>query len=261
MPINTKAAAKPVLKTQQGAVCIITLNRPESLNAMNEGLLVALKEAMYSANADPSVNVILLRGAGRAFCTGKDLKEHKELGLNKEAAKKAIELLHDSIREILFGEKIVLAGVNNWAVGGGLELMIACDLVILNQSARMFFPEMPLGLFVTGGVTSLLPRMIGSSRATALMLSGEHLDAQTALEIGLVWKVIADDEFGQKLMLYAQKISEMPQESQRDLKKVMVTGLRTEIEQAFELEAKAAERGAADKHAMERIITNRSIKN
>lgn len=253
----TKANTTPVLIEHKGAVCIITLNRPESLNALNEALLVALREALRSANADPSVNVILLRSSGRAFCTGKDLKEHQELGLNKQAAKKAIDQLHDSIREILFGEKIVLAGVNNWAVGGGLEIMIACDLVILNQSARMFFPEMPLGLFVTGGVTSLLPRMIGLQRAKALMLTGEHLDAQTALEIGLVWKVVADEDFDEELISSAQTLSELPRDSQRDLKKVMSNTWHQEIEQAFELESEAAERGAADEASMKIISSNR----
>ena len=248
----------PVLTMQNDAVCTITLNRPECLNAMNEPLLSALKGAILSANADPSTNVIVLRGAGRAFCTGKDLKEHRELGLNREAAQRAIALLHDISRGILFGEKIVLAGAHGWAVGGGLELMIACDLVVLAESARLFFPEMPLGLFVTGGVTTLLPHMIGFSRAKALFLSGEPLQAQSAKDIGLVWRVVPDEEFDEELMQSALGLAKMPQNAQRELKKIMITGLHEEIEKAFELEARAAERSTLDQESLDRVTENRN---
>ena len=246
----------PVLSTQDDAICTITLNRPKCLNAMNEPLLKALKGAIFNANTDPSTNVIVLRGAGRAFCTGKDLKEHQELGLNREAAQRAITLLHETSREILFGEKIVIAGVYGWAVGGGLELMIACDLVVLAESTRLFFPEMSLGLFVTGGVTTLLPHMIGFSRAKALILSGEQLDAQAAKDFGLVWRVVADEEFEEELLQSAQKISMMPQQSQRDLKKIMIAGLQQDIENAFEMEAEAAERSSLDQETLERVNAN-----
>ena len=247
-----------VLTSQNDSVCTVTLNRPECLNALNEPLLGALKEAILNANADPSINVIVLRGAGRAFCTGKDLKEHQDLGLDRQATHRAIALLHDISRGILFGEKIVIAGVQGWAVGGGLEIMIACDLVILGESAQLLFPEMSLGLFVTGAVTALLPQMIGFSQAKALFLSDEPMQAQSAKDIGLVWRVVADEEFDKELMQAAQNISLMPQNAQRELKRIMISGLREDIEKAFEMEAKAALSSSLDQESMQRVFQNRN---
>ena len=243
----------PVLSATNNNICTLTLNRPECLNALNESLLTGLKEAISIANSNPDINVIVLKGAGRAFCAGKDLKEHKELGANREAARRAIELLHDINREILFSDKIVLAGVHGWAVGGGLEIMIACDLVILSDNTRMFFPEMSIGLFVTGGITTLLPHMIGFSRAKAMILTGEQLNAQEAKSYGLASKVVSHKDFETELISFAQQISELPQASQRKLKKVMNTALREQVERAFEMEKQAAEESVTDSESLELI--------
>jgi enoyl-CoA hydratase/carnithine racemase len=160
--------------------------------------------------------------------------------------KTEIALLHDVSREILFGEKLVIAGVHGWAVGGGLELMINCDLVILEDSARMFFPEMSLGLFVTCGVTALLPRMIGLSQSKSLLMSGDKIDAQRAWQLGLAWKVFPREEFDEKLMENASTMAGVPQAALRQLKKVVTTGLRAELEAALSVEAEIAEQTALD---------------
>lgn len=235
-----------VLVEQQGGVQFILLNRPEHLNAINLPLLTALKQAVRRANEDAATNVIVLKGVGTAFCAGKDLKDHQKSFGDRNMIKEEISLLHDINREILFGEKIVIAGVHGWAAGGGLELLITCDLVVLAESAQMFFPEMSLGLFITCGVTTLLPRIIGLSQARAIMLTGERLDAPKAKELGLAWQVIADEDFEERLREIAVNLSALPQTAQRQLKRVMIAGMREEIENALNLEAEIAERNALD---------------
>ncbi len=235
-----------VLSEQHGNVRVLILNRPERRNALSIPLLDVLRTALRAANADPQTHVIVLRGAGPSFCAGKDLKDHQETSANAETVRQEIALFHDVSREILFGEKVVIAGVHGWAAGGGLELMISCDFIMLDENARLFFPEMSLGLFVTCGVTVLLPRLIGLSQSKALIMSGDKIDAQHALQLGLAWKVLYNDEFEKKLMEQAEAIAAMPQNSLRQLKKAMISGLRDEIEAALQLEADIAEQTALD---------------
>ncbi|NKB38390.1 MAG: enoyl-CoA hydratase/isomerase family protein [Gammaproteobacteria bacterium] len=235
-----------VVSEQHNKVRVLILNRPERRNALAISLLESLKSALKAANADSETHIIVLRGAGPSFCAGKDLKDHQVSGKDQKSVQKEVGLFHDVSREIMFGEKVVIAAVHGWAAGGGLELMINCDLVILDENARMFFPEMSLGLFVTCGVTALLPRLIGLSQTKALMMSGDKFDAQHALRLGLAWQVLPSDEFEQKVIEKAEKMAAMPQNSLRQLKKVMMTGLRDEVEAALKIEAEIAQQTALD---------------
>ena len=238
-----------VVVHQHDKVRVLMLNRPERRNALGMALMYELDQALKYAMADHGTNVIVLRGAGAAFCAGKDLKEHEQNSAGREKVREEIALLHDISRQILFSEKPVIAGVHGWAVGGGLELMLNCDLVILEQDARMFFPEIALGLFVTCGVSAILPRMIGLARSRAMLMTGEHIDAQQALAMGMVWKVYDSAEFDQKLFEDASALASMPQESLREMKKVIADGLREEIESALQSEAEIAEHCALGEDA------------
>ena len=242
-----------VLSSRAGAVCTITLNRPDSLNAINADMLGRLLSALIAANADPDVVVILLRGAGRAYCAGKDLKEHEGHSADPAAVRKELDVLQDISRQLLFSDKIVLAGAHGWAVGGGFEWLLGCDLIILAAGTRMFLPEMALGLFVTGGTTALLPRLIGVSRAKALILSGRKFDAHEALEMGLAWQVVATDEFDATLIRVAQELAALPGGSARELKKVINNAQREEIERALQVEAEQALRTTLDPDTAKRI--------
>ncbi len=233
--------SKPsVLNSRTDAVCTITLNRPDCLNAINADMLNRLLAALVAANADPQVRVIVLRGAGRAFCVGKDLKEHDSQSSDRQVVHREIEVLQDISRQLLFGDKIVLAGAHGWAVGGGFEWLLGCDLIILAADTRMFLPEMSLGLFVTGATTALLPRLIGVSRAKALILSGRKFNAQEALQMGLVSQVVAADEFDATLDKTARALAALPGRSARELKKVINNSQRDEIERALQVEAEQA---------------------
>ena len=136
----------------------ITLNRPRRLNAIVPALLEDLIAALQAADRDPAVGAIILTGAGRAFCSGDDLKEFGAQSADPAATRAYIERIQEVTRAIVLGDTPVVGAIRGWAVGGGLEWVINCDFSIAADATRFFFPEISLGVFVTGGVTELLPR-------------------------------------------------------------------------------------------------------
>ena len=154
----------------------ITLNRPDSLNAMNRQLIDDVALAFDAANADEATRVIIFTGAGRAFCAGDDRREHVHPETETQA-RDIVEAIQRATRAIVFGARPVVGAINGWAVGGGLEWAINCDFPIWSESARGFFPEVSLNLFVTGAVTSLLPALAGLNTAREMLFLGERYDA------------------------------------------------------------------------------------
>src|SRR3954465_9562727 len=175
----------------------ITLNRPDSLNAMNDALVRAVSRAFRDASGDAATNVIILTGAGRAFCAGDDRREHVHPETEAEA-REFVEAIQDPTRATVLGDKPVVGAINGWAVGGGFEWAINCDFSIWAESARAFFPEVSLNLFVTGGVTALLPALVGLNRAREMLFFGERFDAAALLELGVAWRVVPDGELLQE---------------------------------------------------------------
>ena len=164
-----------------GGVRVVTLNRPHRLNAIVPALLDDLIAALGDADRDPGVRTILLTGAGRAFCAGDDLKEFASQSAGEAATRAYIERIQDVTRAMMLGDTPIVGAVRGWAVGGGLEWMINCDFALAAEGTRFFFPETSLGVFVTGGVTELLPRLVGLQRARQLIMLGERFDATEAL--------------------------------------------------------------------------------
>ena len=162
----------------------LRLNRPERLNALTAALAKELLDAVLAANADTEVRAILLSGEGRAFCAGKDLDEPAGVGL--------MELLQQLASALMDSPKPVLAAVQGWAVGAGLELLLNCDIVVAAPDARFKLPEVSVGLFGTGGVLALLPRKIGLARAKGALMLGEEFSATQAEQWGLIWSVSHD---------------------------------------------------------------------
>ena len=242
-----------VLSAFDDGVRTITLSRPHRLNAVNGELLNDLRAALAEGNGDPVTRVIILRGEGRAFCSGDDLKEFDEQTGNEERVRVHIELFQDISREILLGDKMVIAAVHGWAVGGALEWVIDSDLVIFAEGTRCFFPEIPLGLFVTGAVTTLLPKLIGPQRAKELILFGERFDARQALEMGIAWKVVSDDALFDEAETTARRIVGLPEGAVRDLKRVINRAYHMDVEGAMELETDATVRGFLDPSTAERV--------
>ena len=171
-------------------IAVVTLNRPRRLNAIGGTLLADLHDHLARAQAEPEARVIVLTGAGRAFCAGDDLQEFPSQAASARSAADTCAAIQRITRDIMCGPKPVVGAVAGYAVGGGFEWMLNCDLVVAADDLICFFPEMALGHFVTGGVTHLLPRALGHQRAMELMLLGERLGAPALRDLGLVNRVV-----------------------------------------------------------------------
>ena len=173
-------------------IATITVNRPDKLNALNNRVIAELGEMIDSLRADRDVGGIILTGAGRAFVAGADISELEQVaGDSAEALAKRGQSV---FRRFETSPKPTIAAVNGFALGGGCELAMACHVRIASENAKFGQPEVKLGLIPGYGGTQRLPRLVGKGRALQLLLTGEMIDAQEALRIGLVNRVVAADE-------------------------------------------------------------------
>ncbi len=177
---------------RDGPVAVVTMNRPEAMNALSGALRAELAAAMVEVNADPSVHAVVLTGAGeRAFTAGLDLKELGTAGLG---AANASEPAANPVKAIEQCRKPVIGAINGVAITGGFEVALACDILIASENARFADTHARVGIMPGWGLSQKLARLIGISRAKELSLSGNFLDARTACEWGLVNRVVAPDE-------------------------------------------------------------------
>lgn len=192
-------ASDTVLFEVEDHVALITLNRPESLNAMNSALSGALIDALRRVDDDPDIRVGVLTGNGRAFCAGADLKERAASGGGGGAAAgntvaEFLNLRAENQFHARTSSKPLLAAVNGICFGGGMELALSCELRITAEGARFGLPEITRGFFPGGGGPQRLTRIIPQAMAMEMLLTGDPIDAATALRIGLVSRVVPDDQ-------------------------------------------------------------------
>ena len=230
----------------------ILLNRPDQLNAMNRTLISDVVRAFDEANADSSTRVIVFSGEGRAFCAGDDRNEHRHPDSEAEA-REFVELIQAATRAIVFGSKPVVGAINGWAVGGGFEWAINCDFPIWAQSAKAFFPEVSLNLFVTGGVTSLLPAMVGINKAREMLFLGERYDADALLEMGVAWRVVQDERLMEVAIEIAVRIGELPAASVQAMKRILNQTATFEFEKSLQFETDATVAGFMDPETTARL--------
>lgn len=227
-------------------VRIVTLNRPHRLNAINSELLEDLIAALTAADRDDGIRAVVLTGAGRAFCAGDDLKEFGQQARGRAETRAYIERIQDVTRAIVLGDTPVVGAIRGWAAGGGLEWTVNCDFAVAAEGARFFFPETSLGVFVTGGVTDLLPRMVGLTKARELIMLGEKFDAREAHEWGLVWKVVPDAELLPTALAAARRIAGLPVEPVRALRRLLARRAGGGLDAAMAAETEATVRGFLD---------------
>ncbi len=223
----------------------ITLNRPDRLNAMNRQLIDDVAAVFDDANADESTAAIIFTGAGRAFCAGDDRREHVHPE-NEAQAGDLVEAIQRATEAITFGAKPVVGAINGWAVGGGFEWAINCDFPIWAASARGFFPEVSLNLFVTGGVTSLLPALVGLNTAREMLFLGERYDAATLHRLGVAWRVVPDEQLIESAEQVARQLAALPALSVRAMKRVLNETASTSIRTALDRETRATIAGFMD---------------
>ncbi|MGI5500571.1 enoyl-CoA hydratase/isomerase family protein [Lentzea sp. CA-135723] len=172
-------------------VAVVRLNRPDRLNAVVPALVDDLLAAFARARAE--ARVVVLAGRGRAFCAGHDLKEPVPAETVPQTRAR-LERIQDVTRAVRDFPGVVIAAVHGYALGAGCEFALGCDLVVAHEDAQFGFPEVSVGLSVTGGISALLPRMVGLPRAKELLLLGERVSAARAHELGLVNRVTSDHE-------------------------------------------------------------------
>lgn len=220
-----------LITSVQHGVLTLSLNRPEKLNAIDNDLLRDLLSALTMASSDPSVRVVVVNGNGRAFCAGRDVSAaptDEDLVLVQAVSKAIVGL-----------SKPVIAAVHGWTVGAGLEWMLNADVVIAASSARFKLPEASIGVFVTGGLTATLAAYAGLSRAKALMLLGEEFSPTQALAWGMVWRVVAPDEFALESRRVAEQIASLRPEVVSQYKRVLNAVGLSSFHKAIELENEA----------------------
>ena len=216
------------------------LDRPQKLNALNGALVHALMDALDAAEADPDVRVIVLEGAGRAFCSGYDLTE--EAGSEIGGPVVWRELLAADVAatlRFLDSPKPVIAQIHGYALAGGLELAMACDLIVAAGGTMLGEPEIRYG---SAPVTLLMPFLIGQKRTRELLLTGDLIDAEKAERIGLVNRVVPADELSAEVDRWADRLARTPPEvmgpTKRMLNRAMdAAGFRLAVEAGLDLGA------------------------
>jgi enoyl-CoA hydratase/carnithine racemase len=244
---------KTVLSSiDENGVRTIALNRPDSLNAMNRQLIDDVARAFDDANGDHATRTIIFTGTGRAFCAGDDRHEHVHPE-NEAQARDLVDAIQRATRAIVFGEKPIVGAINGWAVGGGFEWAINCDFPIWAESARGFFPEVSLNLFVTGAVTSLLPALVGLNTAREMLFLGEQYSAAKLQEMGVAWRVVSDDGLMDEARSIARQLSQLPPLSVRAMKRTLNHCATSDLTRALELETEATIAGFLDPETTERL--------
>lgn len=195
-----------ILVTHEGAVTLVTLNRPKALNALNSELLGELIGALERSDADDSVRVIVLTGSERAFAAGADIKE---MAPRSYMDVYKANLFADTGERIAAIRKPIIAAVAGYALGGGCELAMLCDFIIAADNAKFGQPEITLAVMPGMGGTQRLTRLVGKSKAMDLCLTGRNMDAAEAERAGLVSRVVPLAELLPETMKAAQKIAEL----------------------------------------------------
>ena len=230
-------AEATVLYRREGNVGIITLNRPERLNAITVELLRDLLTQLETAREDQETAVIILTGAGKAFCAGEDLKE-TAAGKSIETWVEEAEGFQEVEKAILGLGKPLIAAVGGYAVGGGSSFAMCCDLRIAAEDARFGFPETGVGLTVTMAGTKLLTQLVGLGKAKELILTADIIDAEEAARIGLINAVVPRAELLDTSLAMARKIGERSPLALRLSRIAIDQGLDASFDQILEIETR-----------------------
>ena len=220
---------------KKDTIAQITINRPKALNAFNSQMLDELTEALELAEKDTDIRCVILTAAGeRAFTAGGDIKE--EVLLNEETAKVFSGRGKKMIQSILNHRVPVICAVRGYALGGGMEMILAADITVASTDAKIGIPTIKLGGIPGWGSTVLLPRTVGASRAKELLYTGRSLSAEEALQLGVVEYVVEPDELLKKAYELAATITDMAPLAVENMKKSINAAMSTGLAESLETE-------------------------
>lgn len=223
---------------RQSHIAYVTLNRPTALNALNTGLRLDLRNFFLEIAEHPDIRAVVLSGAGRAFCAGADIKDWSEPGSVVED--------RDARRRLSFWEAMrryewpIIAAINGYALGGGCELAMWCDIRIASESAELGLTEVTLGIIPGIGGTQRLPRLIGRGKALELILTGKRISAQEAWRLGLVEQVVPPEQLLPTAQALAQTIIARAPLAVKYAKEAVVRGLELPLEEGLHVENELA---------------------
>ena len=228
-----------VLFRREGQVEVITLNRPQIMNCFNNDMLYALTNRFGELHQDDDCRAVVITGEGRGFCTGADLTgggaradAHTPMGMRLTT-----HVYSSVIRGLVMMEKPVIGAINGDAAGAGCNFALACDILVASEKARFIQVFVRRGLVADMSGTFFLPRLIGLSKAKELMFSGEAVDAQRALELGLVSKVVPHESLMDEAMEMASRLAQGPTRAIGMIKRMLNRSFETDLETALEMEA------------------------
>ncbi|MEY3081254.1 MAG: hypothetical protein RJA94_1239 [Pseudomonadota bacterium] len=196
-------AYQNIIIETRGKVGLVTLNRPQALNALNETLIAELNDALAGFESNPDVGCTVITGSEKAFAAGADVKEMAE----KTYVESYLGKFLDGWTRISETRKPVIAAVSGFCLGGGLELAMMCDIIIASETARFALPEITLGIMPGAGGTQRLPRFIGKAKAMDLILTGRMMDAAEAERCGLIARVVAPEKLLDEALAAAARIA------------------------------------------------------
>jgi enoyl-CoA hydratase len=220
---------------KEGPIAIVTLNRPQQLNALSYGLVKELALAMEAADQDPEVRVIIVTGGEKVFAAGADIKEMADAGPFDERVQGRLAF-RDRINKI---SKPVIAAVSGYALGGGCELALSCDIIIASETARFGQPEINLGTIPGSGGTQRLTRLVGKYRTMEIVLAGETIEAGEAERLGLVNKVVPVEFLLEEAKEIAGKIAAKPALAVKFAKESINQALNTPLDEGLAFERKS----------------------
>ena len=224
-----------VIVEKDGAIAVVTLNRPSALNALSYALVKDLALAMQELDRDKEVRVIIVTGGEKVFAAGADIKEMADRGPFDERIHERLGY-RDQINKIT---KPVIAAVSGFALGGGCELAMSCDIIIASETARFGQPEVNLGIIPGSGGTQRLTHLVGKHRAMELVLTGDIVNATDAERFGLVNRVVPVELLLEEAKNVAKKIAAKPALAIKEAKEAVLKSANTGLDEGLEFERKA----------------------
>lgn len=238
----------------------ITLNRPNKLNAINVTMLDELSETIDNLQKDPTTRCIIITSEGKkAFSTGADITELQKL--TPETAKKFSKKGQQTFIKLETTTKPVIAAINGYCLGGGLEIALACDFKLASDNAKFGFPEMKLGIIPGWGGTQRLPQTVGTAEAKRLIMSGDTVKAEEALKIGLVDKVVSQDLLNVEAEQLAQNLCKWPTSALKNAKHAINSSTQQRLESGLKVETELFSQLFSTKETKERIAAFLSQRN
>lgn len=229
-----------LLTDRRGQILIVTINRPDRMNALDRQTLMEGAKLIKQLHYEKETRVVIVTGAGdKAFCAGADLKERENMTMSE--VRKYIRAIRDTFTDIENLPMPVICAINGVALGGGLELALACDIRIASQNATLGLTEVTLGIIPGGGGTQRLPRLVGRGKAKEMLLLGLRLTAEEAFNIGLINHIAPEGKLMDMALEMGEKIVNNPPIAVQQAKIAINRGMEVELKNGLELESEAYE--------------------